>query len=92
MTLFNLKKSTLLRGAGIFEKICPLRSCIVVFSDFGASEKKPIISNFDPTFRGRYEVRKNKLTPYCLAEFHEESEKNSVFAPENLFLDQIWLL
>ncbi len=55
-------------------------------------EKKRIISNFDSTLKGRYEVQNNKPTPYCQKEFHGESEKNSVFAPENLFLDQIWLL
>ena len=30
---------------------------------------------------GRNEVQKNKSTPYCLAEFHGESEKNSRFSP-----------
>ncbi len=37
--------------------------------------------NFDPTFRGRKEVQKNKWTPYFLTEFHGESENNSRFSP-----------
>ncbi len=37
--------------------------------------------NFDPTFSGRKEVQKNKWTPYCLTEFHGESENNSLFSP-----------
>ncbi len=40
--------------------------------------------NFDPTFKGRYEVQKNKPTPYCLAEFHGESENNNRFSPREL--------
>ncbi len=51
---------------------------------FGACKKKLIICNFDPTFRGRYEVQKNKWTPYCLTEFHGESEKNDRFVPREL--------
>jgi hypothetical protein len=40
--------------------------------------------NFDPTPRGRNEVQKNKPTPYCLTEFHGESEKNNRFTPREL--------
>ena len=47
-------------------------------------KKKRIICNFDPTFRGRYEVQKNKWTPYCQTEFDGESEKNNRIAPREL--------
>jgi hypothetical protein len=40
--------------------------------------------NFDPTFRGRKEVQKNKWTPNCLTEFHGVSEKNNRFSPRGL--------
>ena len=42
------------------------------------------ICNFDPTFRGRYEVQKNKWTPHCQTEFDGESEKNNRFVPGEL--------
>ena len=40
--------------------------------------------NFDPTFRGRKEVQKNKWTPNCLTEFHGVYEKNNRFSPRGL--------
>jgi hypothetical protein len=40
--------------------------------------------NFDPTFRGRYEVQKNKWTPHCQTEFDGESGKNDRFVPREL--------
>jgi len=40
--------------------------------------------NFEPTFRGRKEVQKNKWILYCLTEFHGESEKNNRFSPRGL--------
>jgi hypothetical protein len=33
---------------------------------------------------GQNEVQKNKLTPYCLTEFHGESEDNNRFSPMEL--------
>ena len=47
-------------------------------------KKKRIICNFDTTFRGRYEVQKNKWTPHCQTEFDGESEKNNRFVPGEL--------
>jgi hypothetical protein len=47
--------------------------------------------NFDPTPRGRNEAQKNKPTPpYCLTEFHEESEKNNRFSPRELSFLAKW--
>jgi hypothetical protein len=42
------------------------------------------IITFDPNPRGRNEVQKNYWTPYCLTEFHMESEKNNRFSPREL--------
>jgi hypothetical protein len=42
------------------------------------------MTNFDSTTpRGRNEVQKNNPTPYCLTEFHGESEKITVLHLEN---------
>ena len=55
-----------------------------ILSDFGARKKKLLVQNFDTTFRGRYEVQKNKWTPHYQTEFDGESEKNNRFAPRGL--------
>ncbi len=47
-------------------------------------KKKRIICNCDTTFKVRYEVQKNKWTPYCQTEFGGESEKNNRFEPREL--------
>jgi hypothetical protein len=49
------------------------------------SAKSSIIT-FDPNLRGRNEVQKNFWTPYCLTEFHGESEKYNRFSPRGTFI------
>ncbi len=43
------------------------------------------MQNFDPTFRGRNEAKKNKWTPHYQTEFDGESEKIAVLCLENFY-------
>ncbi len=65
---------------GHFKPICDEQlSKVKILGQLKSAKSSKI--NFDPTFRVRKEVQKNKTTPYCLTEFHGESENNNRFSP-----------